>query len=133
MDASVGTIRALSDRVVIRIPASTKHVALVRATATSLAAMLDFTYDRITDLHIAIDEICSRILATSAPRARRLEVTFTIEEDHLRIQACGDAPARPDTPFLTTWSRAILESVTDGVEVTSPDDIACATFSLAKG
>ena len=133
MYAMVGTIRPLPDRVVIRIPASIKHVALVRATATSLAAMLDFTYDRITDLHIAIDEICSRILATSAPRASRLEVTFTIEEDSLRIQACGDAPARPDTPFLTTWSRAILESVTDGVEVTSPDDIACATFSLAKG
>jgi serine/threonine-protein kinase RsbW len=133
MDADVGTIRPLSDRVVIRIPASIKHVALVRATATSLAAMLDFTYDRITDLHIAIDEICSRILATSTPRARRLEVTFTIEADSLRIQACGDAPARPDTPFLTTWSRAILESVTDGVEITSPDDIACATFSLAKG
>jgi serine/threonine-protein kinase RsbW len=129
----VGTIRPLSDRVVIRIPATTKHVALVRATATSLAAMLDFTYDRITDLHIAIDEICSRILATSTPPARRLEVTFTLEDGALQIQACGDAPTRSDIPFLTTWSKAILESVTDGVEVVSPDDIACATFSLAKG
>jgi serine/threonine-protein kinase RsbW len=129
----VGKIRPVSDRVVIRIPASTRHVSLVRATATSLAAMLDFTYDRITDLHIAIDEICSRILATSAPKARRLEITFMVEEDSLRIKACGDAPARPDIPFLTTWSRAILESVTDGVEITAPEDIACATFSLAKG
>jgi serine/threonine-protein kinase RsbW len=123
----------LSDRVVIRIPASTKHIALVRATATSLAAMLDFTYDRITDLHIAIDEICSRILATSSPRARRLEVTFTVEEDALRIQACGDSPTRTDTPFLTTWSRAILESVTEGVEVSVPEEAACATFSVARG
>jgi serine/threonine-protein kinase RsbW len=119
--------------VVIRIPASTKHVALVRATATSLAAMLDFTYDRITDLHIAIDEICSRILATSTPAARRLEVTFTIQENVLQIQACGDAPARSDIPFLTTWSRAILESVTDGVEVVVPDGVAYATFSVARG
>src|SRR5439155_2799875 len=94
MDAFVGTIRPLSDRVVIRIPASTKHVALVRATATSLPAMLDFTYDRITDLHIAIDEICSRIMATSAPPVRRLEVTFTVESTELRIEARGDAPAR---------------------------------------
>jgi serine/threonine-protein kinase RsbW len=129
----VGTIRPLSDRVVIRIPASTKHVSLVRATATSLAAMLDFTYDRITDLHIAIDEVCSRILATSTPQARRLEVTFTIEDNALRIQACGDAPARSDVPFLTTWSRAILESVTDGVEVVAPDEMACATFSVTRG
>jgi serine/threonine-protein kinase RsbW len=122
----------LSERVVIRIPASTRHVALVRATATSLAALLDFTYDRITDLHIAIDEVCSRILATSSPRAHRLEVTFTIEDDSLRIQACGDAPVRTDIPFLTTWSKAILESVTNGVEVATPKDVACASFSVAK-
>jgi serine/threonine-protein kinase RsbW len=133
MNRFLGTIPPLSDHVVIRIPATIKHVALVRATATSLAAMLDFTYDRITDLHIAIDEICSRILATSAPAARRLEVTFTIDGDALHIRACGDAPTRSDVPFLTTWSKAILESVTDGVEIVSPDDVACATFSLAKG
>jgi serine/threonine-protein kinase RsbW len=132
-NSPAGTIPPLSERVVIKIPASTKHVALVRATATSLAALLDFTYDRITDLHIAIDEICSRIMATSAPRARRLEVTFTVEDDSLRIQACGDAPARSDVPFLTTWSRAILDSVTSGVEVTVPEKVACATFSVARG
>jgi serine/threonine-protein kinase RsbW len=123
----------LSDQVVIRIPATTKHVALVRATGTSLAALLDFTYDRITDLHIAIDEICSRIMATSGPGNRRLEVTFVLEDGGLRIQARGDAPARTNVPFLTTWSKAILDSVTDGVEVTDLDGIACATFGVARG
>ena len=129
----MGRIRPLSERVVIRIPASTSHVALVRATATSLAALLDFTYDRITDLHIAIDEVCSRIMATSTPPASRIEVTFTIGDDSLQIQAYGDTPARADVPFLTTWSRAILESVTTGIEVAPPDDVACAVFSVARG
>jgi serine/threonine-protein kinase RsbW len=128
-----GRIRPLSDQVVIRIPASTSHVALVRAAASSLAAMLDFTYDRITDLHIAIDEICSRIMATSAPRARRIEVTFSIEDQALRIEACGDSPTRSDTPFLTTWSKAILDSVTNGVEITQLDGIACARFAVMTG
>jgi serine/threonine-protein kinase RsbW len=123
----------LSDQVVIRIPASTKHVALARATATSLAALLDFTYDRITDLHIAIDEICSRIMATSDPGSGRLEITFVLEDGGLRIKACGDAPALTKVPFLTTWSKAILDSVTEGVEITDMDGIACATFFVARG
>ena len=41
----------MADRVTIRIPANTAHVGLVRATASALAALRDFTYDRITDLH----------------------------------------------------------------------------------
>ena len=123
----------MTDQIVIRIPASTKHVALARATATSLAAVLDFTYDRITDLHIAIDEICSRIMATSAPGGRRLELTFALEDGGLRIKACGDGPARANVPFLTTWSKAILDSVTEGFEVNDTDGIACATFFVARG
>ena len=123
----------LSDRVVVRIPASTRHVALVRATATSLAALLDFTYDRLMDLHIAIDEICSRILATSAPPATRLEVTFHVEDGGLRIEASGDSPLGTKAPFLTSWSKSILDSVTDRIEVQDLDGVACAVFSVAKG
>jgi anti-sigma regulatory factor (Ser/Thr protein kinase) len=123
----------LSDQVTIRIPATTRHVALVRATATTLAALLDFTYDRLTDLHIAIDEICSRILATSSPRATRLEVTFTIEADGIRIEAAGDSPIKPGEEFLTSWSKAILESVTGEVEVEVSDGAAVATLRIPRG
>ena len=123
----------MSDQVVIRIPASTKHVALARATATSLAALLDFTYDRITDLHIAIDEICSRIMATSAPGGRRLEITFHLEDGGLRISACGDAPAHTSVPFLTTWSKAILDSVAEHMQVALNDGVAAASFRIPRG
>jgi len=129
----VSTIAPLSDQVTIRIPATTRHVALVRATATSLAALLDFTYDRLTDLHIAIDEVCSRILATSGPRPGRLEVTFHIEDGGLRIVASGDAPLREGAVFLTTWSKAILESVAEAVEVEQGDGLVRATFRVGAG
>jgi hypothetical protein len=119
--------------VTIRIPATTRHIALVRATATTLAALLDFTYDRLTDLHIAIDEICSRILATSSPRASRLEVTFTLEEDGIRIDASGDSPLKTGEDFLTTWSKAILDSVTDQLDVEVKDGICEATLRIPRG
>jgi serine/threonine-protein kinase RsbW len=108
-------------------------VALVRAAASALAAQRDFTYDRITDLHIAIDEVCSRILATSVPRASRIEVTFKVEEEGLRISACGDAPLRAGASFLTGLSRAIFDSVTRGVEILDLRGIACATFLVPNG
>jgi hypothetical protein len=123
----------LSDQVTIRIPATTRHVAVVRATATTLAALLDFTYDRLTDLHIATDEICSRILATSSPRASRLEVIFTLEEGGMTIEASGDSPLKPGVEFLTTWSKAILDSVAEHMQVGVRDGVTIATFRIPRG
>ncbi len=123
----------MPDRIIIRIPASTPHIGLVRAMASALAALQDFTYDRITDLHIAIDEVCSRILATSGPGAGRIEVAFSVREDGLKIEARGDSPMRPGTAFLTPWSRAILDSVTQGLDVTTLDRVTCASFLVPRG
>jgi serine/threonine-protein kinase RsbW len=123
----------LSDSVVVRIPASTQYVALVRAAASALAAQRDFTYDRITDLHIAIDEVCSRILATSVPKANRIEVRLAVEEEGIRISALGDTPLKSGASFLTTLSNAIFDSVTRGVEVIDRSGVACATFLVPSG
>ena len=63
--------------------------------ASGLAARLDFTYDQIMDLHIAIDEVCSRLLATTdAPAA--LEFRFSVDEGQLSFEARADGDrARP--------------------------------------
>ena len=106
---------------------------LVRAAASALAALLDFTYDQITDLHIAIDEVCSRILATSTPPPSRLEVTFHIEGSMLRVEACGDTKIKKGADFLSPFSKAILNSVTQGMELSEADGVVCAAFRLVKG
>ena len=98
--------------------------------ASAIAAHLNFTYDRITDLQIAIDEVCSRIMATAASRATHLEVTFSVEERTLTVTASGDQPVREGEDFLTTWSKAILDSVTDGVEIAQQDGISRISFQV---
>jgi serine/threonine-protein kinase RsbW len=123
----------VSDQVIIRIPANTAHVGLVRATGSALAALLDFTYDRITDLHIAIDEVCSRIMATSSPQPSHIEITFVIENGTMEVIAKGDRPVKEGSEFLTSWSRAILESVTQGFEISQPDGATLISFQLAGG
>ncbi len=122
----------MSDEISIRIPASTAHIGLVRAAASALAAHLDFTYDRITDLHIALDEVCSRILATARTPASRLEVTFQLEDGVVTVMASGDSPRREDVPFLTPWAEMILRSVTDRLEVGDRDGRTAVTFDVGK-
>ncbi len=99
--------------------------------ASAIAAHLNFTYDRITDLQIAIDEVCSRIMATAAPRAAHLDVMFSVEERTLTVTVSGDQPVREGEDFLTTWSKAILDSVTDGVEIGQQDGISRISFQVA--
>ncbi len=131
-DRGVGTIRRVSDQITVRIPASTPHIGLIRATASALAALLEFTYDQISDLHIAIDEVCGRILATSNPAPRQLEVTFRVDGDSLSVHACGDTPMREGEQFFTTFSKAILDAVAQGMQLTESDGVVCASFQLVK-
>jgi serine/threonine-protein kinase RsbW len=122
----------LADQIVLRVPASTSHIGLVRAAAGALAALLDFTYDRITDLHIAIDEACSRIMATADPSPGRIEITFTVDEEALGVSASGDVPIKPGATLLNVWSETILRSVTDEFHASEEDGRARLAFRLRR-
>lgn len=111
-------------------------MGLARAVASSLAALLDFTYDRITDLHIGIDEACSRVMAVSEhpPGGRsHIELTFGIEDGGLRVVAMGEGPTKPGAVLLNVWSETILSSVADEVRTGSSDGRAFLEFFLAGG
>ena len=123
----------MGDTVTVRIPASTPHIGLIRATASALAALLDFTYDRIMDLHIAIDEVSSRVIASSGAGIGRLEATFRIVEGDLEVTVEGDVPMKEGARFLTPLSRAILDSVTAGIEVSDGAGGIAATFRVSHG
>ena len=107
----------MSELITLRVAATTGHVGVARAAATAIAAPLDFTYDRLTDLHIAIDEACGRVLATSDPPAGHFEVTFEPGETGLVVTVTGDGALKPGAQFLHSWSRAILEAVAVDIEL----------------
>ncbi|HYU57260.1 MAG TPA: hypothetical protein VEO00_04330 [Actinomycetota bacterium] len=121
----------MSGRLVIRIPPATAYAGLVRAAASALAARLDFTYDQIMDLHIAVDEICSRLLATTAaPTA--LEVVLEARDGALVVHARAEGSARPDRPFLNEWSERILRSVVDRFTVEQRDGSTTVRLDVAR-
>lgn len=110
----------MDDHVTIRIPPATPYVGLLRAMASGLGARLDFTYDQIMDLHIAIDEVCSRLLATTDEPAA-LEVTFTLGGGQLSFEARADGVPREDREFLNPLSQMILEALVDRFDIVRED------------
>jgi hypothetical protein len=123
----------LSDRIQLRIPATIGHIGLARATATALAARLDFTYDRLMDLHIAIDEVSARVLAVSEPAPRYLTLALEMEQDGLAISIDGDSPTKPSAEFLNPWSKLILESVATNLDVRDDGQAAGMRFTVKRG
>jgi hypothetical protein len=117
--------------VVVTIPADTPHVALVRAAATALAARMDFSFDRITDLHIAIDEICSRLMAVVASPGT-IEVRFRKDEDLLSITASAEGERRADRDLFTEWSRVILEAIAQRVDASASNGRTTFEVELAR-
>jgi anti-sigma regulatory factor (Ser/Thr protein kinase) len=114
-----------------RIPADTQHVSLLRAVATALAARLDFPIDRIIELQIAVDEVCSRLMAV-ATDFTRIEVEFEIVDKGMVVRASVDGKRREDREFLTEWSRVILEAIAEDIAPSDDGEIGIS-LAVSKG
>jgi serine/threonine-protein kinase RsbW len=123
----------LSDQIQLRIPATIGHIGLARATATALAARLDFTYDRLMDLHIALDESSARVLAVSEPRPRFLNFSFGLAPDGLEITVVAETQLKPGAEFLNPWSKLILESVASDLDVRDDGEVVGMRFAVKRG
>ena len=92
----------------LAVPALSEHLRILRLVSASLAAGVGFDIDRLDDLRIAVDELCS-LLIESAPPGARLHLTLCGE--HGRLVAEGalheDAPAVSIDPV----SRLILDGL----------------------
>jgi anti-sigma regulatory factor (Ser/Thr protein kinase) len=121
----------MPDSVQVTIPALTSHVALLRAAGSALAARLDFTFDRITELQIAIDEVCGRLMAVSRnPTTIRME--FEVKEDAIAIRAWADGPSRADRQLLSDWSRVILEAIATDLSPQPSDGQTGLSLQIAR-
>ena len=106
----------------IETPASGEYLAVVRAAATGLAAGLDFTYEQIDDLRIAVDEACTQLLAhRGGDEPGTLHVAYVVDESTLKVEVRVDRVAEPAEPGAgvlprDTFSWQILRAVTDRVD-----------------
>ena len=121
----------MPDSIVVRIPPDTPHVVLLRAAASALAARLDFTVDRITELQIAVDEACSRLMAV-AESPTYIEMQFVVEDGAISLVASVDGARRADREVLTEWSRVILEAIARNVSPALEDSVTRLSMQVGK-
>jgi serine/threonine-protein kinase RsbW len=118
----------------IETPATGAYLAVVRAAATGLAAGLDFTYEQIDDLRIAVDEACAQLLAHRAG-AQVLRVAYALEEAALTIEVTVDGPGGgPPAPLpKDSFGWQILRAVTDEVDERIDDGRVLVAFRKRGG
>jgi serine/threonine-protein kinase RsbW len=104
----------------------------VRAAATGLAAQLQFTYEEIDDLRIAVDEACTQLLARRGS-ATTLNVAYHLAEAELRVDVSIEAEDTGDPLARDTFAWQILSAMTDEVREQSDDGRLWLSFRKAGG
>lgn len=107
------------DRVELSLPARPELLFLVRMTAAAVASRVDFGYDQIEDLRLAIDELAVTVCGHDASDGR-LHLLFKWGHDTVEVvclyQRDEDEDARPDLAIAqpaNELSSRILDALVD--------------------
>ncbi|MGZ4104231.1 MAG: hypothetical protein ACXVQY_09135 [Actinomycetota bacterium] len=98
----------------LSVPARADYVHVLRSVTASVAAKLDFNYDEIEDLRLAVDEACAYLLE-SRESATALTLAITPGDQSVDVIASvdgGQARARQTGPQANmVWH--LLGALTD--------------------
>lgn len=114
----------MSDKteILVTIPADSRFVALVRVTAASLAAELDFTVDEIADMRVGADELTALLIEWAEDNGREtIQLRYRLTENCLELEGdagpggvgAGAEPVGPDDQGLDHITEQILAAVVD--------------------
>lgn len=105
-----------STPVEIRVAASVTQLPIVRGLAETLVLLSDFTLDEVADIRLAVDEVCSTLIAVAAPGSN-LDCWFSIGDRELLVRVTGLASTE-GLPDQHSFGWHVLRTLTDSVEVT---------------
>lgn len=110
-------VRAMSaSEVELDIPASPELLRVARLTAASLAGRLQFSYEEIEDVKIAVDELCFALVGTKG-RPGRLTLRYQLDDESLTILGRGAFEQPVGPPQVSDLSRQILNAVVNEWDV----------------
>lgn len=100
--------------ITVTIPAQSRFVALVRVTAASLAAELDFTVDEIADVRVGADELTALLIEWAEDHDRStITLSYRLTEDCLELE--GTAAAGPGAEPVGGMERQSLDNITEQI------------------
>ena len=104
----------------LRLPAERAFAAVLRSTAASLAARLDFTVDDIDDLRLAVGETTTMLLEAARP-ATDLLVEYHLGDHEMTIDVSVEVAGsvEPDREgfawqLLTALTTSLTADLQDG-------------------
>ncbi len=113
-DAAQPRIADGADQVELLLPVRAELWVLARMSASAIASRLDFGFDAVEDLRLAIDELCNSCAAGAGPESR-LRLEYRWDGDTIHV-ACEVAPIEPGTPVAAdtlALSARILDALVD--------------------
>jgi serine/threonine-protein kinase RsbW len=112
--------------VVLRVPADSAYVSVLRTMTAGLAARLDFTLDDIEDLRIAVGEACALVLPEAAAGGD-LQAEFRLRPGTLAVSV--SVPSRgPTAPDRESFAWQVLSTLATSTQATTGDDRYEVTF-----
>ncbi|RJO68322.1 anti-sigma factor [Nocardia panacis] len=105
-----------STPVEIRVAAAVSQLPIARGLAETLVLLSDFTLDEVADIRLAVDEVCSTLIAVAVP-GTFLHCRFTVGEKELLLRADGIA-AVEGLPDQRSFGWHVLRTLTNEVYAT---------------
>jgi serine/threonine-protein kinase RsbW len=114
------------DVVELRIPRKPEYVSVARLAVSGIASRLEFSYDEVEDIKLAVGEACTSAIQetpvsrTDAPIVVRCES----DPDMIVVEVVNARPARPasgNEESPESISRLLMEVLMDEVEVGEGD------------
>ncbi|MEU8899718.1 anti-sigma factor [Nocardia sp. NPDC048505] len=107
--------------------ASVTQLPIVRGLAETLVLLSEFTLDEVADIRLAVDEVCSTLIAVAKPGSS-LHCRFTIGDTELLVHVSGIAGAE-GMPDQRSFGWHVLRTLTDSVQATQdPYDSAASGY-----
>lgn len=107
----------VDDKVEFRVAAKLENLAIVRTLVAAVGTFEDLDSDTVSDLRLAVDEACTRLIRSAVPGAT-LVVAVCPTMDDLVIDA-STACSTPDIMEPGSFSWHVLSSLTDDLKTYS--------------
>lgn len=108
-----------SEHVELLLPVRAELWVLARMSASAIASRLDFGFDAVEDLRLAIDELCNSCAAGAAAESRlRLVYRWDIDTIHVACEVAPIGPVSAIAADTLELSARILDALVDdhGIE-----------------
>lgn len=113
------------------IPAHPKYLHLLRSIAASVAGRMDFAFDAIDDLRLAVAEASAQVMASRSPGSG-LTMVVNEQSQSVTVDVATDATSTPWPPdgFDRSLAWKVMTALADEAEI--GQDAAAPSISLTK-